>query len=213
MQTEHCAASRVGCGYPSLLRENRLQCRVRAARASSVTATGSRESCEAGAEHHAGSADCGCDAREAAPQGVVCGGLSCGACARPPAAPPARAVADALSHERSGRRPTMSRRAPPAHMDEATGKDMQQWTPGVAGDLTRAEFEQALAEAGLNHIEARETHRVDRTWPRRATAAPGGRPEAVTQAQRLHRGPRRRIALVGPVVGYVLRRRVERGRG
>ena len=45
-------------------------------------------------------------------------------------------------------------------MDEATRMDMQQWTGCVAGALTRAEFEQALAEAGLSDIELRETHRV-----------------------------------------------------
>ena len=45
-------------------------------------------------------------------------------------------------------------------MDEATRTDMQQWTGCVAGALTRAEFERALAEAGLTEIEVRETHRV-----------------------------------------------------
>ena len=45
-------------------------------------------------------------------------------------------------------------------MDEATRTDMQQWTGCVAGALTRAEFEQALADAGLTDVELRETHRV-----------------------------------------------------
>jgi arsenite methyltransferase len=45
-------------------------------------------------------------------------------------------------------------------MDEATRADMQQWTGCVAGALTSAEFEQALADAGLTDIEIRETHRV-----------------------------------------------------
>ena len=45
-------------------------------------------------------------------------------------------------------------------MDEATRADMQQWTGCIAGALTRDEFEQALADAGLTHIEVRETHRV-----------------------------------------------------
>jgi arsenite methyltransferase len=45
-------------------------------------------------------------------------------------------------------------------MDEATRTDMQQWTGCVAGALTRAEFEQALADAGLGDIELTETHRV-----------------------------------------------------
>jgi arsenite methyltransferase len=45
-------------------------------------------------------------------------------------------------------------------MDEATRADMMQWTGCIAGALTRAEFEQALAEAGLAQIEITETHRV-----------------------------------------------------
>ena len=45
-------------------------------------------------------------------------------------------------------------------MDEATRTDMQQWTGCVAGALTRAEFEQALTDAGLDDIEIRDTHRV-----------------------------------------------------
>jgi ubiquinone/menaquinone biosynthesis C-methylase UbiE len=45
-------------------------------------------------------------------------------------------------------------------MDEATRRDMQQWTGCVGGALTRAEFENALAAAGLVDVEIRETHRV-----------------------------------------------------
>jgi arsenite methyltransferase len=45
-------------------------------------------------------------------------------------------------------------------MDAATRADMQQWTGCIAGALTRAEFESALAEAGLVDIEIHETHRV-----------------------------------------------------
>lgn len=45
-------------------------------------------------------------------------------------------------------------------MDEATRRDMQQWTGCVAGALTRAEFEGALTAAGLADVEIRETHRV-----------------------------------------------------
>ena len=45
-------------------------------------------------------------------------------------------------------------------MDVATRADMQQWTGCIAGALTRREFEDALAEAGLTGIEIRETHRV-----------------------------------------------------
>jgi arsenite methyltransferase len=45
-------------------------------------------------------------------------------------------------------------------MDEATRSDMREWTGCIAGALTRDEFAQALAEAGLEDIEITETHRV-----------------------------------------------------
>jgi ubiquinone/menaquinone biosynthesis C-methylase UbiE len=45
-------------------------------------------------------------------------------------------------------------------MDDATRADMAQWTGCIAGALTRAEFEAALAAAGLGEIEITETHRV-----------------------------------------------------
>jgi ubiquinone/menaquinone biosynthesis C-methylase UbiE len=45
-------------------------------------------------------------------------------------------------------------------MDAATRADMRQWTGCIAGALTHAEFEQALAEAGLAEIEITPTHRV-----------------------------------------------------
>jgi arsenite methyltransferase len=47
-----------------------------------------------------------------------------------------------------------------ARTDDATRHNMQQWTGCVAGALTRAEFEDALAAAGLVDVEIRETHRV-----------------------------------------------------
>ncbi|QEC47821.1 arsenite methyltransferase [Baekduia soli] len=45
-------------------------------------------------------------------------------------------------------------------MDDATRADMAQWTGCIAGALTRREFEDALAAAGLTDVEIRETHRV-----------------------------------------------------
>jgi arsenite methyltransferase len=45
-------------------------------------------------------------------------------------------------------------------MDPATRADMAAWTGCIAGALTRAEFEDALAAAGLVDVEIRETHRV-----------------------------------------------------
>jgi SAM-dependent methyltransferase len=45
-------------------------------------------------------------------------------------------------------------------MDEATRRDMQQWTGCIAGALTHAGFERELAAAGFGDIEVQETHRV-----------------------------------------------------
>jgi ubiquinone/menaquinone biosynthesis C-methylase UbiE len=45
-------------------------------------------------------------------------------------------------------------------MDHATRADMAAWTGCIAGALTEAEFRAALAAAGFEEIEIRETHRV-----------------------------------------------------
>lgn len=45
-------------------------------------------------------------------------------------------------------------------MDEATRRDIAQWTGCIAGALTRGEFESGLAAAGFTDIEVSETHRV-----------------------------------------------------
>jgi SAM-dependent methyltransferase len=45
-------------------------------------------------------------------------------------------------------------------MDDATKRDMAQWTGCIAGALTRAEFSGALEAAGFDSIEITETHRV-----------------------------------------------------
>jgi arsenite methyltransferase len=45
-------------------------------------------------------------------------------------------------------------------MDPGTRADPAAWTGCVAGALTRAEFEQALGDAGLTDVEIIETHRV-----------------------------------------------------
>ena len=45
-------------------------------------------------------------------------------------------------------------------MDDATRRDMAAWTGCIAGALTREEYEQKLAAAGLADVEIRETHRV-----------------------------------------------------
>src|SRR5829696_8745527 len=45
-------------------------------------------------------------------------------------------------------------------MDEATRRDMAQWTGCVAGALTQDEFRRELEDAGFEDVEIRETHRV-----------------------------------------------------
>jgi arsenite methyltransferase len=45
-------------------------------------------------------------------------------------------------------------------MDEATRRDVGQWTGCIAGALTREGFRRRLADAGFEEIEIRETHRV-----------------------------------------------------
>jgi arsenite methyltransferase len=71
-----------------------------------------------------------------------------------------KVVAEAARVLRPGGRFAVSDVIADPDMDEATRTDMEQWTGCVAGALTRAEFERALAEAGLSDIELRETHRV-----------------------------------------------------
>ena len=56
-----------------------------------------------------------------------------------------------LRGQRRGRRPDM---------DEATRRDMEQWTGCIAGALTREEFERELRAAGFEDVEVQETHRV-----------------------------------------------------
>jgi ubiquinone/menaquinone biosynthesis C-methylase UbiE len=45
-------------------------------------------------------------------------------------------------------------------MDEATRRDVAQWTGCIAGALTEDEFRRDLEAAGFEEIELRETHRV-----------------------------------------------------
>jgi ubiquinone/menaquinone biosynthesis C-methylase UbiE len=45
-------------------------------------------------------------------------------------------------------------------MDEATRRDMEQWTGCIAGALTRDDFERELLAAGFGEVEVTETHRV-----------------------------------------------------
>jgi arsenite methyltransferase len=45
-------------------------------------------------------------------------------------------------------------------MDEATKRDMAQWTGCIAGALTEEDFRRELEAAGFEAVEVRETHRV-----------------------------------------------------
>jgi SAM-dependent methyltransferase len=45
-------------------------------------------------------------------------------------------------------------------MDEATRRDLGQWTGCIAGALTRDDLERELALAGFTEVEVQETHRV-----------------------------------------------------
>jgi arsenite methyltransferase len=71
-----------------------------------------------------------------------------------------RVLNEAARVLRSGGRFAVSDVIADEDMDEQTRADMAQWTGCIAGALTRAEFETALANAGLVDIEINETHRV-----------------------------------------------------
>jgi arsenite methyltransferase len=76
------------------------------------------------------------------------------------AADKTKVLAEAARVLRPGGRFAVSDVIADPDMDEATREDMEQWTGCVAGALTRTEFEQTLADAGLTEIEIHETHRV-----------------------------------------------------
>jgi ubiquinone/menaquinone biosynthesis C-methylase UbiE len=71
-----------------------------------------------------------------------------------------KVLAEAARVLRDGGRFAISDVIADEDMDAATRADMQQWTGCVAGALTRAEFERALADAGFAEVEIRATHRV-----------------------------------------------------
>jgi arsenite methyltransferase len=72
----------------------------------------------------------------------------------------ARVLREAARVLRPGGRLAVSDIVADEDMPEHVRADLEQWTGCVAGAMTRAEFEQALADAGFAEIEIRETHRV-----------------------------------------------------
>jgi SAM-dependent methyltransferase len=71
-----------------------------------------------------------------------------------------KVLAEAARVLRPGGRFAVSDVIADADMDEATKADMAAWTGCIAGALTEAEFRASLADAGLEDVEIRETHRV-----------------------------------------------------
>ena len=71
-----------------------------------------------------------------------------------------RVLREAARVLRSGGRFAVTDVLADADMDDETRRSMAHWTGCVAGALTEADFRQLLAEAGLEAVEVRETHRV-----------------------------------------------------
>ncbi len=57
-------------------------------------------------------------------------------------------------------------------MDEATRRDMQQWTGCIAGALTRDEFERGLRDGGLRDRSRSSRPIASTTRPRRRSCGP-----------------------------------------
>src|SRR5437870_2099569 len=71
-----------------------------------------------------------------------------------------RAIAEAARVLRPGGRFSVTDVVADPDLDEATRRDMQQWTECIAGALTIDEYRGLLKSAGLTDIELQETHRV-----------------------------------------------------
>jgi arsenite methyltransferase len=71
-----------------------------------------------------------------------------------------RVLAEAARVLKPGGRFAVSDVVADEDMDAATRADMAEWTGCIAGALTRGEFEDSLAAAGMVDVEVVETHRV-----------------------------------------------------
>jgi arsenite methyltransferase len=71
-----------------------------------------------------------------------------------------RVFAEAARVLRPGGRLAVTDIVADPEMDEATRRDMEQWTGCIAGALTAEEFRAGLEGAGFTDVEIVETHRV-----------------------------------------------------
>lgn len=71
-----------------------------------------------------------------------------------------RVLAEAARLLKPGGRFAVSDVIADAGIDDTTRADMAAWTGCIAGALTEAQFRRALADAGFDEVEFRETHRV-----------------------------------------------------